>query len=296
MSETKKSGFGILGLLFKLTFWSIVGFSGYMSFMYYEYVKKTPIENVLVRGRCILKETEAEILISSKQMFVTEALEDGTFDGIIRSTGEEVNCKRKVFVEVFGQFNRLPEALRPKHMTELDPIVEVRSDISQFTSMKNKNILVSGECKVGDKIVTLRHEALTVYNVKRIKGLFYYETLRYKDSEKLFCPHQSVSISEATTFDVEKAKLDGMSAKDYVGKTVVVTGICTRDGTFEVEKRIRLPLIAEVVKVIDLTMKDGVPNRVRVGIGRNGSIATCGDLGKFVVEPYIDGMIYGKKN
>jgi hypothetical protein len=136
---------------------------------------------------------------------------------------------------------------------------------------------------------------MTVYNVKREKGLFYLETLRYKDSAKMVCPYKAVSIAEATTLDVEKAKLSGMSAKDLLGKTVFLTGVCTKEGTFDVEKRVRMPLIDVKAKIIDLAMNDGVPSKLRAGVDRNGSIVSCGDFGKFVIEPYIDGALYDKK-
>lgn len=301
MSEVKQQksssiGWGLIGLMFKLTIWSVMGFAGYMGFMYHKYIKETPIENVLVRGRCIDRETESEVLISSKQVLITEALENGTFDGVVRSTGEEVNCQRKVFVEIFGQFDRLPELLRPKHMVELDPIVEVNRDISQYTNLKNKNLMISGDCSLKGKTETLRQEAMTVYNVKREKGLFYLETLRYRDSEKMVCPYKTVSIAEATTLDVEKAKLAGMTSKDLVGKTVSLTGICTKEGAFEVEKRIRMPMIDIKAKIIDLLMKDGEVVKLRAGVDRNGSIVSCGEMGKFVIEPYIDRTLYGKKD
>lgn len=295
MSETTKKNNGsfigkliILGI--KAVFYASWGLALYLGFMYYKYVKTTPIENVLVRGRCIEKETEQSILISGKQVYITEKVADGTYNGVIRNTGEEINCSPEVFEEVYGQFDRLPEALRPKHVIILDPLVELKTNDQQYLAYKSKDLVISGDCRIDDKLETLRHEIVTVTKVNKIKGKFEFESLRYKDSKKIFCMYDEISMAQAQTIQVEKAKLEGLTTKELVGRTVRISGVCTRDGRYSGEALSKLILVSEPSKVIEISERNGKPHRIRAGTKSNRAIVTCGgaELGAFGIEPYIE--------
>ena len=263
----------------------VIGLGAFAAYEIHERLDVTP-ENVIITGTCQNLETSDPVIMVRDQLMVVNAHPD-KYEGIIRKTGEQVICPVSLVVYEFGKYRNLPEFLRPKETESLVTLRQIKVEDNGIKELKNKNVLVSGTCQAGDKTVTFNQEPTTVLNTERIKGKYYLSMFVFATSAKVNCLFTDISVSAATDMHIEKAKLKVMNPGEMIGKTLLLTGICSPE---TVDKKTYLNLINARVKVIDVEFRNGSPVSLRAGVIRedHSKIVNCGGTnGKFVLEPYI---------
>lgn len=241
-------------------------------------------ENVIITGTCNNLETSDPVTMVKDQLMIVTIHKD-KYEGIVRKTGEQIICPVTSAVYVFDKYKNLPSFIRPSESETLIPLNELKVEDNGIRDLKNQNILVSGTCNSGDKVITLNQEPSTVLDTERVKGKYYLSIFQYATSSKLKCLFTDVSVSQASDFHIEKAKLKVMNPDQMIGKTLLLTGICRPEAAND---PVYMNLINARVKVIDIEFKDGKPATLRAGVESKSKIVNCGGVhGKFVLEPYI---------
>lgn len=269
--------------IFKKLLLVIVGLGAYGYYEFNERLKIVP-ENVIVTGTCNNLETGDPVTMVKDQLMIVTPHPD-KYEGIVRKTGEQVICPISHVVYVFGKYRNLPSFLQGKEEEELVPMIQVKIEDNGIKELKNKNLLVSGTCSADEKVLTLNQEPATVLDTERVKGKYYLSLFIYASSSKIRCLFTDVSVSAASDFHIEKAKLKVMNPDQMIGKTLLLTGICRPEAAND---PVYMNLINARVKVIDIEFKDGKPATLRAGVESKSKIVNCGGShGKFVLEPYI---------
>jgi len=272
----------------KITRYLILGIFvlGIVGYKLLTLLESTP-ENVVITGSCENMESESPVTMIKDQLMVM-TIDSDSVKGVVRKTGEQVKCPASTVIKEFGKYRHLPLVLQTLVATpdeDLIPLVEFKVEDNAIKDLKSTNVLVSGTCVDNDTEMTLNQEPATVLDTERVKGRYQVDIFLYASSKKVRCQFNSIALSAASDYHIEKAKLKVMNPDQLLGRTVLLTGICRPEAAND---PVYMNLINAKVKIIDVEIKDGRAVRLRAGVESKAKIVNCGETnGRFVLEPYI---------
>jgi len=194
---------------------------------------------VWVTGVCMTSDSYPRAL--AEDQVIVASVKDSVVSAMIRSTRENIVCDTdKVAIDIFGPLSEMNKPLvKVPKIKKLDLAKYKKVNHKQY---ENKKVMISGVCYdaantlLEPYIEKIMHVS-SIQETKLDPSIFYLRGVVEEDEKRIpiKCSSQDVTFGivsssmmasgkkEEKEYDVEKTK------KDYVGKKVVVTGICFPD-------------------------------------------------------------------